>query len=422
MSELGLGPKVKEVKRPRLNPFLLTDKVGVVDFVAGGMHSLALDKNNQLWSWGTNDSGVLGRDTSGKEKLRDIEEGSDSEDEIGELNESESTPGLVQELPYDPKVFPDIKIVQLAATDNLSAILYSTGEVFAWGTFRCNEGVLGFSEDIKIQTRPTKISELKDIVKLSSGKDHIIALSTSGHVFGWGNGQQYQLARKVLERTRLKTLRPASLGIKNIVNIGSGESHSFAIDKKGDVYSWGLNQFGQCGTEEELEDNSVVMIPTKVDELSGKDIIEIVGGEHHSLALSKDGSVYVFGRYDLKEIGIKKDKLPEYSYKSKGGIVRAVPLPTKLEDVPKFRKVTAGSHHSFGISEDGVLFSWGFCDTYAVGLGPLEEDVEVPTRIANTATKDHDIQLISAGGQFSISGGLKLSDEEAEKREDKYED
>jgi regulator of chromosome condensation len=30
--------------------------------------------------------------------------------------------------------------------------------------------------------------------------------------------------------------------------------------------------------------------------------------------------------------------------------------------------------------------------------------------------------LVSAGGQFSISGGVKLSDEEAEKREDALED
>ena len=38
------------------------------------MHTLALDGKNRIWSWGGNDSGVLGRDTSqAKEVLKDID-------------------------------------------------------------------------------------------------------------------------------------------------------------------------------------------------------------------------------------------------------------------------------------------------------------------------------------------------------------
>ncbi|GMF05585.1 unnamed protein product [[Candida] boidinii] len=44
MCELGLGPdaKTKEVKRPRLNPFLTKDKVGIVDFAVGEIPLLPL--------------------------------------------------------------------------------------------------------------------------------------------------------------------------------------------------------------------------------------------------------------------------------------------------------------------------------------------------------------------------------------------
>lgn len=435
MCELGLGPaaSTKEVKRPRLNPYLTSEKLGdgvkIVDFAVGGMHTLALDSSNRIWSWGTNDSGVLGRDTSGaKEQLKDMDENnSDSDDEDGDLNEAESTPGLVAGLPSDGK------IVQLAATDNLSMALYDNGDVYAWGCFRCNEGLLGFLRDeIKLQKTPYKIAELKNIVQIAGGKDHILALDSKGIVYAWGNGQQFQLGRRVLERHRLRTLQPEQFGLYNIKYIASGDFHCMAIDHNDNVYAWGLNQFGQCAlTDEsgELEDGSVITKPTIIPSLSKKEIIKIAAGEHHTLALTASGDVLSWGRYDMKEIGIPKLKLPEESFKDEHGNVRSVPVPTKIQfgakenNGIKMKDIGAGSHHSFAVTDDGFVYAWGFADTYGPGLGPLAEDVEKPTRIVNTATKFYDIHQIGAGGQFSVSGGVKIDDEDkAEDRVDKYDE
>jgi len=417
MCELGLGPaaSTKEVKRPRLNP-LLQDK-GIVDFAVGGMHTLALDHKNQLWSWGSNDSSVLGRDTTKvKEQLKDMDEADSEDDEDADLNEAESTPGKVEGLPKD------LKIVQLAATDNLSAVLFENGDVYAWGTFRCNEGILGFKHDILKQTTPVKIDEFKEIVQLAAGKDHILGLDVKGVVLAWGNGQQFQLGRKIMERSRLRTLEPREFGLADAIYIASGEFHCFAITKDNKVLTWGLNQYGQCGISSDLEDGSLITTPTEVETLTDKKIVQIAAGEHHSLALSEDGSLYAFGRIDMFEVGIAKSNLPESTFRDLHGNARSVPVPTKLTNVPKFRSVSVGSHHSLAISTDGVVYSWGFGETYALGLGPAGEDVETPTRIKNTATQNHNILLAGAGGQFSVTGGIKLSDEEADKREDKLED
>lgn len=423
MCELGLGPdaKTKEVKRPRLNPFLNRDEVGVVDFAVGGMHVIALDKNNNLWSWGTNDSAVLGRETSkGEEKtLKDMDNSNDDDDdEDGDLNEFESTPGKVEGLPES------LKIVRLAASDNLSVVLLEDGSVWAWGTFRNNEGILGFSKDVKIQRKPTRISELENIVQIVAGKDHILALDNKGIVYAWGNGQQFQLGRKILERSMMTSLEPRSFGLKNIKFIGSGEFHSFAISTKGKVYTWGLNQYGQCGLDKNIDDGAVVMKPTEIKSLTDKDIVFVTGGEHNSLALSSSGDVYTFGRYDMKEIGIEKEKLPKDDcIIDAHGNIRSLPIPTKLATLPpKVKTVTCGSHHSLAVTDSGFVYSWGFADTYAVGLGNLDDDVEKPTRIDNTATKEHDIQIVGCGGQFSVSGGIKLDDEKVEERLDKIEE
>ncbi|ODV77793.1 RCC1/BLIP-II protein [Suhomyces tanzawaensis NRRL Y-17324] len=431
MCELGLGPsaKTKEVKRPRLNPFLTSEKLGgthIVDFAVGGMHTLALDGLNRVWSWGGNDSGVLGRDTSQAKEVLKSADDQDEDDEDGDLNEAESTPGLVTGLPKDGK------IVQLAATDNLSVALFDNGEVYAWGCFRCNEGLLGFlRNEIKIQKTPLKIAELKNIVQLAAGKDHLLALDSKGIVYAWGNGQQYQLGRRVLERHRYRTLEPQQFGLFNIKYIASGDFHCFAIDHDDKVYAWGLNQFGQCALTDEngdLEDGSTISKPTVVDSLSNKNIVEIAAGEHHTLAVTENGDALAWGRYDMKEVGISKNDLPESTFKDQHGNPRSIPTPTKLKFIKddsgiKIKSVGAGSHHSFAITDDGFVYAWGFGDTYGPGLGPLDEDVETPTRIVNTATKYHDIELIGAGGQFSVSGGKKIEDEEkAEDRLEKYEE
>lgn len=439
MCELGLGPsaKTKEVKRPRLNPFLTEEKLGkgikIVDFAAGGMHSLALDSANRLWSWGGNDSGVLGRDTSkAKEVLKSMDAGDeDSDDEDGDLNEAESTPGLVENLPNTED--GGAKIVQVVATDNLSAVLYDNGEVYAWGCFRCNEGLLGFlRQEISLQKTPYKVKELSNIAQLAGGKDHLLALDKKGIVYAWGNGQQFQLGRRVLERHRYRTLEPQQFGLYNIKYIASGDFHCFAIDVEGKVFAWGLNQFGQCALTDingELEDGSLITKPTEIPALSELSITEISAGEHHTLALTSEGDVYSWGRYDMKEIGIPKENLPPSTFKDAHGVARSVPTPTKLQfgakadNGVKIKTIAAGSHHSFAVTDDGFVYAWGFADTYAPGLGPLDEDVEKPTRIVNTATKNHTIQLIGAGGQFSISGGIKIEDEDvAEDRIDKYDD
>lgn len=131
--ELGLGPAVQEVRRPRLNPFLDPDDpsaLHVVQLACGGMHTVALTKDNKIITWGVNDNCALGRNTAWEGGLRDINR--DSDDEDGELNPVESTP-----TPIPSSAFPSgTKFVQVAAGDSCSFALTDTGLVYGWGTFK----------------------------------------------------------------------------------------------------------------------------------------------------------------------------------------------------------------------------------------------------------------------------------------------
>ncbi|KAK9453500.1 regulator of chromosome condensation 1/beta-lactamase-inhibitor protein II [Dipodascopsis uninucleata] len=414
MSELGLGPDSnnKEVKRPRLNPFLPIDKVSIVDFAVGGAHVLAIDKRGKLWSWGCNDHGALGRNTSKGEEglLRDMD--AEESDDDGSLNPLESTPTLVEGLP-DSTIF-----VQVAASDNLSLALTSEGRLWAWGTFRCNEGVLGFSETTEFQRTPVQVPIPYPVGQICAGKDHVMALTVNGRVYSWGNGQQFQLGRRVVERARMQSLQPREFGIKNIKYISSGEFHAFAIDTSNHIMAWGLNQYGQCGIPSEGagEDGAVITAPTYVESLDNKDIISISAGEHHTIALSSNGDMYAFGRVDSSELGIEKEKLSEVGVKDESGHLRFIPVPTKVEveddndEEVKFKYIACGSHHNVALSKkDGSAWTWGFGESYQVGQGPAGEDVETPTKIENTATRGVNMILAGAGGQFSVIGGLPVN-------------
>ena len=77
------------------------------------------------------------------------------------------------------------------------------------------------------------------------GQNHVLALDTDGHIWVWGSGQQSQLGRKILARRIANGLLPDKLALRNAVHVGAGAFHSFAVDKDGSVYAWGLNSFGQ---------------------------------------------------------------------------------------------------------------------------------------------------------------------------------
>lgn len=410
---LGNGKNCAEVKRPRLNPHLDAENVGVVELSVGGMHTAVLTKNNKILTWGVNDQGALGRNTDWDGGLRDIDEDnsdSDSESDTGAgLNPKESTPGEI-----DLSGVPEGTVwTQLAASDSATFALTSDGHVYGCGTFRSNEGIFGFSPTQLIQRTFTIIPELKKVVQIAAGANHVLALDSKGCVFAWGSGQQNQLGRRILERFLKNSLVPTQFGLpKHMVRIGAGSYHSFAMHKNGRLYSWGLNSFGETGITRnfEAEGESDVHHPTIVTSLDkfGK-ITQIEGGSHHTIALTDKGEVLVWGRLDGYQLGLELSKIPEEDViKDSHNHPRILRVPTQVPGIDG-SAVAAGSDHSIAIAKDGKAYAWGFSTSYQTGLG-TDEEVEVATQIDNTAVRGKQLVWAGAGGQFSVIAALAEKD------------
>lgn len=113
---------------------------------------------------------------------------------------------------------------------------------------------------------------------------------------------------------RTQALIPTQFGLpKNqIKHIASRSYHSFAIDKAGKVYAWGLSNFGQTGLPGGAgEDDSLVLKPKVVQKLEGWEIEDVQGGTHHSVALTGEGEVLVWGRCDDGQMGVELDDILE---------------------------------------------------------------------------------------------------------------
>ncbi|GAA5937805.1 RCC1 domain-containing protein [Sporobolomyces koalae] len=307
MGQHGLGTDtLDEIKRPRRHA-IVQDKIdqaepgwnrGVGDLVCGGMHTLAIDADGKVWSWGINDNAALGRSTS--------KPGIDSE-------ELEANPFEVEGLTGPNE--HEFKAVRVAAGDSVSLAVSEQGQVKAWGSFRSAEGLLGFdgsSDSSKTQINPTTLKNLDkhSVVQIACGDDHFLALTSTGYVFACGNGEQNQLGRKIVQRHKTHGLTPERLALKNIVLVGTGSYHSFAVTEAGQVYAWGSNSFHQTGVaDEDGGYQEVIETPTLVRALDpaqhdGARVVQIAAGAHHSLFLLSNGQVWAVGRTDGHEVGV----------------------------------------------------------------------------------------------------------------------
>lgn len=278
-------------------------------------------------------------------------------------------------------------------------------------SLQSNEGILGFSRTSKIQRTPTLIPELSKIRTIAAGSNHILALDEKNKIYAWGAGQQAQLARRLLERDDLNSLYPTSIGTlprrAKAAELACGSYHSFIIDTEGRVIGWGLNNFAELGIEAEAgTDGGYILKPQLVDSIGDKAIRHIAGGEHHSLACTADGELLTWGRIDGHQTGHSIEAFTAtntiWDDKNKPRVLLA---PSPIRGLENVVAVAAGTDHSFAITEDGKVYSWGFSANYQTGQGTTQ-DVEVPTLVDNTAIRGRKIVWAGAGGQYSVLGAL----------------
>lgn len=362
LGQLGLGEEESKMESKKLT--LLEKPSNVVDIRAGGVHTLLLTEDGKVYSFGCNDEGALGRSST--------EEGSEFEPKLIEL------PG---------------RSVKLSAGDSHSACLLEDGSVYAWGSFRSSHGNMGFSikgnERLPIQILPNTCCS-----DIASGADHLIILTCSGRVYSMGCGEQGQLGRVSLRsasgvgrRGRTELLQPTEIFFKRckpIEKIWATNYCTFARESvTGNILACGLNNYKQLGL---IKVNDYTINNPSMSSFT--DVKEIAGGQHHTLVLKNDGSVYVIGRKDYGRLGLSD--LSED--------VKELQKVVSLNSI-KIESISGGEAQSFAVTEDGETYAWGMGSSYQLGTNS-ESDANLPT-LLSTKTLGRVLKA-SSGGQHSI--------------------
>lgn len=281
---------------------------------------------------------------------------------------------------------------------------------------QANEGSLGFSEQERLQFLPIPISmdlihkpgDTEKVSAITAGANHILVLTTHGNIFTWGAGQQAQLGRKVLERHKMKATQPQKITLevrsRKAVAIGAGIYHSFAVDDAGDVWGWGLNTMGQTGTGQDSTSDTEVQLPRKVlnlskAELGGDTVIEISGGEHHTLFLTSGGKVYACGRSTSGQLGLADDDVA-FKDRADPDFLAEPALVTFPDDDDPVVHISAGVHNNMAVTKDGALYCWG--QGTQGELGVPEVEVKTPRMIVRREGGSWAAIAVSCGGQHTL--------------------
>ncbi|KAK5578203.1 hypothetical protein RB653_003156 [Dictyostelium firmibasis] len=117
-------------------------------------------------------------------------------------------------------------------------------------------------------------------------------------VLSVGQSKNGQLGHESTKECLDPTVIEGLLG-KRIIQSVSGESHSLAVSRFGDVYSWGRSKEGQLGIGQGNGGSEKIMFiskPTLVKTLQHERIIKVACGNFHSLALTDMGKLYEWGQ------------------------------------------------------------------------------------------------------------------------------
>ncbi|KAI3841916.1 hypothetical protein MKW92_030203 [Papaver armeniacum] len=269
---------------------------------------------------------------------------------------------------------PRRQVLLISAGASHSVALLSGNVVVSWG--RGEDGQLGHG-DAEDRPFPTQMSALDghEIISITCGADHAIAYSESlMQLYSWGWGDFGRLGHG--NSSDLFTPQPIkALGGVRIKQIACGDSHCLAVTMHGEVQSWGRNQNGQLG------------LGTTEDSL-GISVKMVAAGAEHTAAVTEDGELFGWGwgRYGNLGLGDRNDRL----------------VPQKVSAVygQKMVLVACGWRHTISVCASGSLYTYGWSKYGQLGHGDCEDQL-IPHQLQ--ALRNDVISQISGGWRHTMA-------------------
>jgi alpha-tubulin suppressor-like RCC1 family protein len=226
--------------------------------------------------------------------------------------------------------------------------------------------VLGCREDAVSPTAPEPVPALKttqsqalSFRQVSAGIVHTCGVTPDDRAYCWGANFQGQLG----DGTTTDHLTPVPVpGGLRFRQVSAGSFRTCGVTVGHQAYCWGQNFFGQLG--DGTRDNR----PAPVAVAGGLRFRQVSAGGDHTCGVTLDDRVYCWGNNGTAQFGD--------STRSFGS-----PTPVLAAGGLRFREVSAGGHHTCGVTPGNRAYCWGDNTSGQLGDGTFSDQL-TPIEIA----------------------------------------
>ena len=329
--QLGIGHE-DDVSSPQKCRFMVNDEnssgSGIVEYipldvgeqitkiVAGGNHTLLLTTHGHVWATGLNEDGQLG--CTGQE--------------VGTENTAAAGRGTWKRVQWHREGQSEaVKFTDVAATWMASFFVVNGHSVFSCG--RGNKGELGLGVDRCNASTLTPCFDLHEfepgvpegrIMKVSGCVNHVVGLSSSGELYGWGACRKGQLGVELKDEKVVWIPQRLIVDLKwKPKQVATGREFTLVVGDTPAEQCF-LGDAGRMGFE----------TPVLCDADSKHDF-EVYAGWTHVVLRKGDGSLCGFGRSQRGQLLVRQSQRRIASF-------------------------VMGSEHSLAVIDDGSVIAWGW--------------------------------------------------------------
>jgi alpha-tubulin suppressor-like RCC1 family protein len=366
-----------------INPALAKYSAAASDILANGTdcaaglhHSLVLDENGYVRSFGSNSAAQLGINSLGTSTYY--------------------YPYFVRRSAITGDYL--LNIESIAASGNYSAAVSASGEVYTWGdkaNFRLGRAVASNDNYFAKQVRTNSTTNLTGIRQIACGGSHMLARTPHpsesqgglGQLWVWGTNSNGQLG---LGNTTNQTYATLLSSITGVHDMSAGASHSVIVrwdaTYQGAVFCFGSEEYGKLGNNVSstafrgITTNKTTPVATlKAVGVPLTGIVQVSAGPEHTLALDSQGCVWAWGNNAAGALGDNTTTNQKMAVQVKA--------PSGTGFLGNIVKVSAGGDStngvSFAIAADGTVYAWGRNANGQLGLGHKTSPVKLPTVVPN---------------------------------------
>ncbi len=214
----------------------------------------------------------------------------------GQSTNSNLGTGMESDNAVPHKVYEIKDSVKVDVGNMFACSLGKSGIVSCWGKNDVGQVGDGY-EDSTDRMFPSYVAVIRNAVDIAVGDKHACALNDEGSVVCWGDNKFGQLGNISLPTSNLvqtisNSILPIEISIPEPVkNITSGRNHVCALTRTGFVYCWGSNLIGQLGLGfQNISVSKPKIVPTLANILSLKSHYD------STCAKTESSGLYCWGR------------------------------------------------------------------------------------------------------------------------------